>query len=204
MQSALKAGGERRGAPGDLACVIMASGLGRRFGANKLTADFLGQPMILRALDATEGIFKMRVAVTRHRDVAALCAARGVQVILHDLPGRNDTVRLGIEAAGSCRGCMFLPGDQPLLRRETVAAMALCAAQEEEFIWRAAHGGVPGSPVIFPRWAFEELRRLPEGKGGSAVVARYPQRVRLFEVTDARELMDADTREALERLCRMA
>lgn len=227
MLSALKASGKRHialctrdGAPlprreetlyvdtqnpfGDLACVIMASGLGRRFGANKLTADFCGQPMILRALDATEGIFKTRVVVTRHQDVAALCQARGVQVILHDLPGRNDTVRLGIKAALERRGCMFLPGDQPLLRRETVAAMALCAADEEEFIWRAAHDGAPGSPAIFPRWAFEELRCLPEGKGGSAVIARHPQRVRLFEVEDAREMMDADTREALDRLCGMA
>lgn len=189
---------------GDLSCVIMASGLGRRFGGNKLTADFCGQPMILRALDATEGIFKARVVVTRHQDVAALCASRGVQAILHDLPGRNDTVRLGVEAAANHQGCMFLPGDQPLLRRETVEAMALCAADEPDFIWRAAHEGAPGSPALFPRWAFEALRRLPEGRGGSAVIARYPERVRLFEVQDARELMDADTREALERLETMA
>ena len=34
-------------------CVIMASGLSRRFGTNKLLADFCGQPMLCRAFDAT-------------------------------------------------------------------------------------------------------------------------------------------------------
>ena len=188
---------------GDLACVIMASGLAKRFGGNKLTADFCGQPLIVRALDATQGIFKARVAVTRHDDVAALCAARGVDVILHDLPGRNDTVRLGVEAAGAHRGILFLPGDQPLLRRETVASLALCAADDPDAIWRAAHAGLPGSPVLFPRWAYGELLALPEGKGGSYVIAAHPDRVRLLEVKDARELMDADTPQALARLAAM-
>ena len=41
---------------GNIVCVIMASGLGRRFGGNKLMADFCGQPMVCRILDATEGV----------------------------------------------------------------------------------------------------------------------------------------------------
>ena len=35
-----------------IGCVIMASGLARRFGSNKLLADFGGRPMLCRALDA--------------------------------------------------------------------------------------------------------------------------------------------------------
>ena len=40
-----------------LGCVIMASGLGKRFGGNKLMADFDGQPLICRALTVTDGPF---------------------------------------------------------------------------------------------------------------------------------------------------
>lgn len=57
---------------GKIGCVIMASGLGRRFGSNKLLADFGGEPMICRILDATEGIFRRRVVVTRHEEIARL------------------------------------------------------------------------------------------------------------------------------------
>lgn len=38
-----------------IGCVIMASGLGKRFGSNKLMADFNGKPMIYRILSATDG-----------------------------------------------------------------------------------------------------------------------------------------------------
>ena len=106
-----------------LGCVIMASGLGKRFGGNKLMADFDGQPLICRALTVTDGLFSHRVVVTRHADVASLCHAQNVPVILHDKPFRNDTIRLGLDEVtrnGDISGCLFCPGDQPLLSRETI------------------------------------------------------------------------------------
>ena len=187
---------------GSAGCVIMASGEGKRFGGNKLTADFHGEPMIQRILDATEGIFKRRVAVTRHAEIAELCQRSGADVILHSLPYRSDTVRLGLEAIGDCENCMFCPADQPLLRRETIASIALCAAHEDN-IWRPCFGETPGSPVLFPKWAFEELRNLPQGKGGGEIIRRYPERVRTIPVRDETELMDVDDRETLERLLRI-
>ena len=185
---------------GNIACVIMASGLGRRFGGNKLMADFRGEPLICRAFEATEGIFARRVAVTRHPDVAALCRSRGVEVVLHALPLRSDTVRLGIEAVGNTDACMFCPGDQPLLRRETVAALALSAANDKNSIWRASFDGEPGSPVLFPACDFSALRALPEGKGGGYIAQKHPERVRMLPVRDKFELTDADTPDDLQLL----
>ena len=110
-------------------CVIMASGVSHRFGSNKLLADFCGEPMLCRAFAATDTPkLSARIVVTRSDEVAQLCRSRNVPVLLHDLPGRNDTVRLGLSAlleqVPELFGCMFLPGDQPLLCRETVEAMA--------------------------------------------------------------------------------
>lgn len=181
-------------------CVIMASGLGKRFGGNKLMADFGGQPMIARILAATEGIFDHRVVVTRHEDVAALCRKHGIEVILHDFPHRNDTLRLGLEAVGEVDGCLFCPGDQPLLRRETVAALVSDWQSEPDFIRRTAFEDRPGAPILFPKWAFSELLTLPEGKGGAFLAKKYPERVRLHPVRDKCELVDVDTRETLMEL----
>ena len=185
---------------GVLGCVIMASGLGKRFGGNKLMADFRGEPLILLALSATDGIFHRRVVVTRHEDVAELCREKGVEAVLHDLPYRSDTVRLGLEAVGDVSGCLFLPGDQPLLRRETLAALALAAVNGPEFIWRPAFGDTPGAPVLFPGWTFPELSTLPEGKGGGVVVKKYPEHLRTVDVRDEYELMDADSPQDLSFL----
>ena len=183
-----------------IGCVIMASGLGKRFGGNKLMADFHGRPMIQMALDATEGLFARRVVVTRHEDVAALCREQGIEVVLHDLPHRSDTVRLGLEALGELDGCMFLPGDQPLLRRETVARLLDCWRESPDSIVRPIHEDTVGSPVLFPAWAFAELRNLPEGKGGGVVIRNHPHDVLGVSVSDPFELADADTPETLELL----
>lgn len=185
---------------GDIDCVIMASGLGKRFGSNKLLADFGSEPMICRILSATEGIFKNRVVVTRSYEVAELCRARGIETVLHDLPYRSDTVRLGLEALGGASRCMFCSADQPLLSRETVAALALASLGDGKHIWRAAYSGAAASPVVFPFRFFEELCNLPEGKGGGAVIQRHPEAVRLVNVSSPLELEDADTPEDLERL----
>ena len=206
-------------------CVIMASGLSRRFGANKLLADFCGQPMLCRAFAATAApSISARIVVTRSEEVQALCRAQGVPVLLHSLPGRNDTVRLGLSALleqlPELSGCMFLPGDQPLLRRETVEAMTALFCREqpspaewqkgtEREIFRLAHRFVNdpnplvGSPVLFSKRYFSELRILPEGKGGSVLLRKYPERVHNIFIGDRNELLDADTPEALAELLRI-
>lgn len=181
-------------------CVIMASGLGKRFGSNKLMADFLGQPMLHRALDATEGLFDRRVVVTRHESVAALCRERNVEVLLHALPHRSDTVRLGLEALGEVDCCMFLPGDQPLLDRETVAMLLERWRETPDSMIRPVYEDTEGSPVIFPRWTFDELKDLPEGRGGGVVIRNHPHAVCRVSVTNPFELADADTPEILEIL----
>ena len=97
-------------------------------------------------------------------------------------------------------GCIFCPGDQPLLRWETVAALAVAAVNEKNVIWRTICEGTPGSPVLFPKWTFPELLRLPEGKGGSFVVRKYPDRVQTLPVRDGYELMDVDSPEDFIKL----
>lgn len=183
-----------------MGCVIMASGLGRRFGSNKLMADFHGKPMIQRALDATAGLFFKRVVVTRHESVAALCREQNVDVVLHDLPHRSDTVRLGLEALGDLDACMFVPGDQPLLRRETVAKLLQARQESPHSIIRPIHEDTQGSPVLFPAWTFPELRNLPQGKGGGVVIKNHPHDILCVSVSDPFELADADTPETLELL----
>lgn len=203
-------------------CVIMASGLARRFGSNKLLADFGGRPLLCRALDATNTPqLAARIVVTRSAEVEALCKAEGVPCLVHALPGRNDTVRLGLDALLAARpdlvGCMFLPGDQPLLQRETVESMVGIFGwdtktrierqkETEREIFRlgavAENDPAPlvGSPVLFGSSFFPELLTLPENKGGNILLKKYPAQVRTVCIADSAELLDADTPEVLQQL----
>ena len=72
--------------------------------------------------------------------------------------------------------------------------------KEPDAIWRTGFEGLPGAPVLFPKWAFDELRTLPEGKGGSFLTKQYPERVRMLPVRDRYELVDVDTPETLREL----
>jgi molybdenum cofactor cytidylyltransferase len=140
------------------------------------------------------------VVVTRHTDVAELCRSRGIDCVLHDLPYRSDTVRIGIEVVGEAEACVFCPGDQPLLRKETVISLALAAKNRREDIWRISFEGTPGAPVLFPKWTFSELSSLPQGKGGGFIAKKYPEHLRTVSAQDKFELMDADTPENLNFL----
>lgn len=181
-------------------CVIMASGLGKRFGSNKLMADFDGKPMFMRALEASVRFAEHRVVVTRHKEVADICREIGVDVVLHDLPYRSDTVRLGLEALGNIDACLFMPADQPLLKKETVGEIVKLWEDNRDNIIRPFHENIPGAPVLFPSWAFPELLTLPEGKGGGLIVKKYAERVEGLQVNDPYELVDVDTQETLEQL----
>ena len=216
---------ENRSLP--VGCVIMASGLSTRFGSNKLLAPFgpAGEPLLCRALAATDTPeLAARVVVTRSPEVQTLCESRGVPCILHALPGRNDTVRLGLDALlaqlPDLAGCMFLPGDQPLLQRDTVESMVgifgwhaeTCAERgqtPEEIdraIFRLGHrykndsAPLLGSPVLFGRAYFDALRTLPEGKGGGVILRQHPDCVHAVYIGDRNELRDADTPEELREL----
>ena len=156
--------------------------------------------MICRILDAAGNLFSRSVVVTRHPEVARLAEERGIQTVLHDLPHRSDTVRLGLERLGDVERCMFCAGDQPLLRRDTLAALALSAANGPGFIWRPVWEQTPGNPVVFPGWAIPELLRLPEGRGGGTVIKKYPERLRTVSVRDMYELKDVDSPKDLEEL----
>lgn len=185
----------------ELGCVIMASGLGKRFGGNKLMEDFDGQPMICRIFDATEGIFGRRIVVTRNTDIFKLCGEKNIRAILHELPYRSDTVRLGLEAVeDGVKCCMFCQSDQPLLSKATIYKLAIAADKNPDFIWRLKFGDRLGAPIIFPKWAFCELKSLPEGKGGNVVVKNHPEMVKYVEAESEGELMDVDTKEDLMKL----
>lgn len=180
---------------GNMGCVIMASGLGKRFGENKLMAKFHGKPLISYILDATSDIFEKRIVVTRHESVANLCKERNIDYILHTMPHRNDTIRLGLEKLLDTEHTMFCTSDQPLLTQETIAALALLAANAPSKIIRPICDDIIGSPVVFPKDTYDDLLQLSEGKGGGYVIKQHPSDVQYLPIHNANELKDIDTQE---------
>lgn len=186
----------------ELGCVVMAAGNARRFGENKLAAELRGRSLILRALEAVPPEkFAKVVVVTQYPEIMRLAKEFHFAALHNDHPeyGISHTIELGLTALRDCEGAMFLVSDQPLLRRESVAALADLWQARPEGIAALAHGGVRGNPCVFPARFYPELLALTEDTGGNAVIRRHEDALTLLEV-DAEELCDVDTAEAMAEL----
>ena len=200
----------------DILCVIMASGMGKRFGSNKLLTDFRGAPMFRKILDATEDLPGVRrLVVTRHPEIAEACRAAGIETVLHDYPDRDQAIRLALETAACSRvpgagrpaasgavpgAYLFCPADQPLLTRESLLRLLTVGHSAPGRICRLSGIRGPGSPVLFPAALREELLSLPEKTGGKAVLLAHPELVTLVPAVRDEELQDVDTPEDLLRI----
>ena len=107
-----------------LGCVIMASGEGKRFGSNKMLADIYGEPLIARTIDSVPRGFDVVVS-TRWPEVAQICEDKHCPCVLHDGELRSESVRAGLSwgVERNWKGCLFLPGDQPLVSSDSFEAM---------------------------------------------------------------------------------
>ncbi len=185
-----------------LGCVVMAAGNARRFGDNKLAAQLEGRSLIRRALEAVPGeVFHTVVVVTQYPQVMHLAGEFRFAALYDPHPdyGISYTIQLGLTALRDCDGVMFLVSDQPLLRRESIAGLVDLWRRQPDRIAALGHGGVRGNPCVFPARLFPELMALREDHGGNTVIRRHEEDLILLE-TDAAELYDVDTAEALAAL----
>lgn len=199
-----------------LACIIMASGISKRFGSNKLLASFNGHTLFENAVNISRfAAFGETLTVTCHDEVKNISEREHIHYLKHNLPYRNEAIHLGVahilEKAYTPQGILFLPADQPLITKTSLQLLCLSflyynnnnnfsCKDKGGRICRLAFNETPGSPIIFPAQYFNELLNLPEGRGGSFIAKKHPGQVILVPARDEYELYDIDTADDLIRL----
>ena len=118
-----------------ISCIIMASGMSKRFGTNKLLASFNNNTLFENAINISRFVdFCETLAVTRHDELVQICEREHIHCIKHNMPYRNDMVHLGVShilketcCKKSCRtqGILFLPSDQPLITKTSLQLLCL-------------------------------------------------------------------------------
>ena len=185
-----------------LGCLIMAAGNASRFGANKLFAAYRGKTFLELALLAVPPqLFARVMVVSQYEPALELARQYGFAAILNREPelGVSRTIALGTQAMLDCDAILYMVADQPLLQPNSVCAVAERWLREPDTICGAAHNGVRGNPCIFPKAFFPELLALTGDTGGSRVIRRHEDRLRLVEIPPE-ELYDCDTKRALDEL----
>ena len=197
-----------------IGCVIMACGEGKRFAAaggaaNKLLASIAREPLIIRTLAS--------VPADRFEAVVSTCwseVADAVRLARPDVPVVCPTGGARTRRASACAGldagkkrwdgCLFLPGDQPLVSPASFLALADAFAADPARAYRLAWDGAPASPVLFPASCFEAFWTVPGNDGGRAVLRATGVEVALVEARAPEELLDVDTPADLARVARLA
>jgi molybdenum cofactor cytidylyltransferase len=171
-----------RADPSSPVVLVLASGRGERFIASggqgsKLQALLAGKPVLQWTLDAVR--------------------ASGLPFHVEDAghPGMGDSIAAAVRATRDARGWLVLPGDLPLVRAETLRAVAAALAGRDVVI--PTYRGERGHPVGFSARCGEALAAL-SGPQGAASVVRAMGAVEM-DVDDEGVVVDVDTVEALDR-----
>jgi molybdenum cofactor cytidylyltransferase len=164
--------------------LVLASGRGERFTASggsthKLQALLAGKPVLQHTLDAV--------------------AASGLPWHLEDPghPGMGDSIAAAVRATPDAAGWLVLPGDLPLVRSDTLRAVAQALAQHTVAI--PMYQGTRGHPVGFAASCREDLLGL-KGNQGAALIVRAQEAINsvaFLELDDIGTVTDIDTIEDL-------
>ena len=185
--------------------VVLAAGQGTRFTgtAHKLEQSLgshsvLGQ-VLQRALASqlpvvvvtTERLAEQARRHVASRDIVIVPAAGSDSA----LPlGMGYSIAAGVSARSHAPGWLVMPGDMPMVRSDTLGAVAQALADHP--IAFAQYRGRRGHPVGFAAELFTELLKLNGENGAKRLVARYPAYG--VELDDPGVLVDIDTEADLD------
>ena len=168
--------------------LVLASGRGERFTASggrthKLQALLAGKPVLQHTLDAV--------------------IASGLPWHLEDAghPGMGDSIAAAVRATPDAAGWLVLPADLPLVRSDTLRAVARALALAQHAVVIPLYQSQRGHPVGFSAACREGLQGL-RGNQGAAPVVRAQEAmnsVALLALDDIGIMTDIDTVDDLAR-----
>lgn len=183
----------------DVAAVILAAGLGRRFGGPKAGARLHGQTLLAHvvALAQIAGL-KPVIAVVPNSAPNSMDVPDGVVAVVNPKPerGLSSSLQLGIGAVPPGMAALVLLVDQPTLATKTIAAVL--NARGLGPILAAESGGRLAPPVLLEPEAFPVVATLAGDIGLREIFHRHPELV--DAVTVPAHAPDVDTADDLARL----
>jgi CTP:molybdopterin cytidylyltransferase MocA/xanthine/CO dehydrogenase XdhC/CoxF family maturation factor len=185
--------------------VILAAGLSRRMGYNKLVATVSGKPLLRHAVEAAlASRLDPVIVVTGHDAPASQGALAGLNVEFVHNPdfakGLSTSLRQGVKALPSdCDGAMILLGDMPQITPALIdRTIAAFDPKVGRSICVVTGQGTRGHPVLWGRQFFSEIETLDGDAGARSLLDRHPGLACEIEAGSTAPLTDVDTPEALE------
>ncbi len=186
-----------------ITAIIMASGLSKRMGENKLLLEFEGVPIIEHTFkEIKKSNIKEVIVISQYNEIISLSKKYKFKCIYNDNAaiGQSESIKLGIINSSKCDGYMFFVGDQPLIDSFYIDKIMNEFNKDNEFIIIPKYNNKKGNPVIFPYKKREDLLNLQKDEKGKKVVNNY-DKIKFVQVSESM-LIDIDNKEDYKRLTR--
>jgi len=177
--------------------LILAGGLGSRFGGRKLLAPIDGKPMLQHVLNLAADAALARVIVVLGQDAAeieAACSWRSELRVRNYEPSRGlaSSVKAGLWTLlrlNPVQRVVVLLGDQPFL---TIDQLRLILDSPGEIVVPRYHG-VPGNPVVLDRSVWSLVAELDGDRGFSQLFGSHPELVAFVDIPGENRDIDTPT-----------
>ena len=183
----------------NLAAIVLAAGSARRFGSDKLSAPFHGEPLVHHAIRAARAAPVDRVIVVGSERLAIgeWPERPPVELVRIASNALSESLKAGIAATGESDGAFVFLGDMPLIPHGIAARLS--ARLYGHFAVVPRHAGANGHPVLLSRRAFGEVIGLSGDEGAGRLLKRRDD-VAFVDVAEEAILLDVDRAEDLARL----
>ena len=187
-----------------IAAVVLAAGLARRMGRQKLLLNLQGKPVVRWAVERLVPHVGDIVVVTGQDDAAIREALSGLSLRFAVNPspqaGQGSSIAVGIAALPPwTQAALIALGDQPRVPDAVVPALLAALERAGKAIVTPVYRGAQGTPVLFTAALFAELKALTGDAGARSVVTKHPARVERVTF-DLPMPPDVDTPEDFARL----
>ncbi len=185
--------------------MVLAAGLGRRFGGEKMLAELDGRPLLAHVLDVARaaGLTDLVVVLGADADrIGSSVDLSEARVVVNPEPerGLSSSLRLGLASLGAdVEAAVVLLGDQPRVRADVLRRLASVELPPGRLfaVPRYADGGGP-NPALLLREAWPMADALTGDAGMGPYVAQHPDQVVTVDVPGCNP--DVDTPADLEQL----
>ena len=182
-----------------LAAIVLAAGAGSRFGGDKLSACFRGEPLIAHAIRAarTAPVGRVIVVCGPALDIGDWPGEPPVESRRIASPGLSASLKAGVAAAGAVDGAFIYLGDMPLIPPGLAAELA--ASLGSAFAAVPRWQGKQGHPVLICAAAFPAIAHL-RGDEGAGRLLKARNDIAFVEVAEEGVTLDIDRAEDIARL----
>jgi molybdenum cofactor cytidylyltransferase len=166
-----------------LHAAILAAGPSTRFGSPKQLVRLESGLVLHRAVANAASVAGHSVTVVlgaHAREVAPALRLSSASVVLNRdwAEGLASTIRAAVRGTPPrCEALLLLLADQAAVSGEDLRRLFVAWRRHPVLITAALHGGAPGLPAIFPRWAFTDLLELRGDRDAGQVLRRNVDRV---------------------------